>query len=363
MSQAPDKDSKTEEATEKRREEAIDSGNVPISREMSHLGFVLALMAIIAWMSLAASSRIAGSLSSFIEHPQQFRLNSAADVSLLLRAILGEILPLVAPLPMLLIVTGVLFQVLQTPFRFSWKRLMPKAERISIASGWKRIASASGFVELAKGILKLGFLGGVGALFVSTHSAALQDALYIQPQQLPSLLTATTIAVLVPASAGIAVMAAADVLFSRFSWARRLRMTRQEVKDEAKQSEGDQAMSHRRRAIARSRLRKMMISGTPRATLVVTNPTHFAVALRYMRSEGGTPTVVAKGQDLLALQIRRVAQEHGIPIVEDRALARSLYSAVEINQAIPQEFYAAVANILLMLRKIGNRHIARSLEN
>lgn len=362
MSEAPDKDSKTEEATEKRREQALESGNVPVSREMSHLGFVCAVMAIVAWMSVAASSRVAGVLATFIERPHEFQLDAAADVSALLRAILAGTLPLLAPLPAALIVTGVAFQVLQTPLRLSWKRLVPKAERISMASGWKRIVSATGLVELGKGILKHGFLGAVIALFVTSHAASLQEALLAEPRQLPALLAAAAMSVLVPASVGVAVLAVADMLFSRFSWSRRLRMTRQEVRDETKQSEGDQILAHRRRSIARSRIRKMMISGAPRATLVVANPTHYAVALRYVLSEGGAPMVVAKGQDLIALQIRRIAKEHGIPVVEDKALARSLYSAVEINQAVPREFYAAIASIMLMLRKAGNRHVVQALE-
>ena len=362
MAEAPDKDSKTEEATEKRREEALESGNVPVSRELSYLGFVCALMGIVTWMSLAASARMAGVLATFIDRPYEFRLESAADVAALLHALLREMLPHLAPLPVVLLLTGVAVQVVQTPLRFSWKRIAPKADRISIASGWKRIVSSTGLVELAKGLLKLGLLGLVGAVFVAAHGGALQEALYVPPQQLPRRLIAGVMAVLAPACIGIALIATADVLFSRYAWSRRLRMTRQEVRDEAKHSEGDQFLAHRRRAIGRGRIRKMMISGAPRATLVVANPTHYAVALRYVRAEGGAPTVVAKGQDLIARHIRRIAEEQGIPIVEDKALARSLYAAVEINQPIPQEFYAAVANLMLILRKTGNRHVVKALD-
>jgi flagellar biosynthetic protein FlhB len=131
-------------------------------------------------------------------------------------------------------------------------------------------------------------------------------------------------------------------------------MAPQEVKDERKQADGDPHIKARRRSIQRSRARKRMMNAVPRATLVVANPTHFAVALRYVRSEGGAPRVVAKGQDLIALSIRRIAEENGIPVVEDKALARSLYAKVEVDQMIPVEFYKAVAQILLRLQSRRN---------
>jgi flagellar biosynthetic protein FlhB len=146
------------------------------------------------------------------------------------------------------------------------------------------------------------------------------------------------------------VLVAIDLAWARFSWRRELRMTKQEIKDEHKQSEGDPLVKARLRSLARDRMRKRMIAAVPRATLVVANPTHFAVALRYVREEGGAPLVVAKGQDLIALRIREVAAEHGIPVIEDKALARSLYKTVEVDKMIPPEFYKAVAEIVLYVQ-------------
>jgi flagellar biosynthetic protein FlhB len=144
------------------------------------------------------------------------------------------------------------------------------------------------------------------------------------------------------------------------SWQRNLRMTRQEIKDELKQSDGDPIVKARMRSLARDRLRKRMIAAVPRATLVVANPTHYAVALRYVREEGGAPLVVAKGKDLIALRIRQVAEEHGIPVIEDRLLARSLYDAVEVDRLIPPEFYKAVAQIIFFLFSRGKQQMLRA---
>jgi len=126
-------------------------------------------------------------------------------------------------------------------------------------------------------------------------------------------------------------------------------MTRQEVKDELKQVDGDPIVKARLRSLARDRQRKRMIAAVPRATLVIANPTHYAVALRYVREEGGAPLVVAKGQDLIALRIREVATEHGIPVIENKTLAQSLYRSVEVDKMIPAEFYKAVAEIVFFL--------------
>ena len=134
----------------------------------------------------------------------------------------------------------------------------------------------------------------------------------------------------------VLVLVAADIVWSRLFWHRELKMTRQEIKDELKQADGDPIVKARQRSLARDRMRKRMIAAVPKATMVIANPTHYAVALRYVREEGGAPLVVAKGQDLIALKIREIAVQHGIPIVENKALARSLYRSAEVDKMIPR---------------------------
>jgi flagellar biosynthetic protein FlhB len=139
-------------------------------------------------------------------------------------------------------------------------------------------------------------------------------------------------------------------------------MPRKEVKDDHKQSEGDPILMARMRPLARDRSRRRMIAAVPRATLVIANPTHFAVALRYVREEGGAPLVVAKGQDLVALKIRHVAEENGIPVIEDKLLARSLYECVQVDKIIPSQFYTAVAEIFLFLMVRGTAATPRTTQ-
>ena len=156
------------------------------------------------------------------------------------------------------------------------------------------------------------------------------------------------------AAGSLAALVVADLLWTRLKWHFDLRMTKQEVKDEQKQAEGDPIVRARQRSLARDRARRRMMAAVPRATVVIANPTHYAVALRYVRGEEATPFVLAKGLDNLALKIREIAEAHDIPVIEDRALARSLYEAVSLDRPIPTEFYRAIAEIILYLMSRSN---------
>jgi flagellar biosynthetic protein FlhB len=184
--------------------------------------------------------------------------------------------------------------------------------------------------------------------------------MFMEPGGVPELARSMVMKLLSAMVVAIIVLAAADLVWSRVFWQRDLRMTRQEVKDEVKQAEGDPILKGKLRSLARDRSRKRMMAAVPRATLVIANPTHFAVALRYVREEGGAPMVIAKGQDLLALKIREVAESHDIPVIEDKLLARSLYQAVEVDKLIPPEFYKAVAEIILFLMVRGGKGAPRT---
>ena len=171
------------------------------------------------------------------------------------------------------------------------------------------------------------------------------------PERILGLAVKTIAAVLVATLA----VAGADLVWSRILWRRDNRMSRHEVKEELKQAEGDRLVKARLRSLRLHRSRKRMLSAVPRATMVIVNPTHYAVAMRYVRAEGGAPIVLAKGVDLIALKIRAIAEAHDVPVVEDKPLARSLYTTVEVERPIPAEFYRAVAEIvhLVQQRKSG----------
>jgi flagellar biosynthetic protein FlhB len=186
------------------------------------------------------------------------------------------------------------------------------------------------------------------------------EAMIGDPALLPATMLAVGLKLITVTALVVALLAAADLALSRFSWRRDLRMTRHELKEDTKQAEGDPFIKQRIRMIARRKVSRRMMASVPKATVVVTNPTHISVAMRYIREDGGAPLVVAKGADILALRIREIAKSHNIPIVENRDLARALHDKVEVGTMIPPEFYRAVAEIIHVLNSSSpNRPLPR----
>ena len=246
----------------------------------------------------------------------------------------------------LLSVAGIGASVFQNMPQIVGERIRPQASRISIAKGWNRLFGLQGWVEFLKSLAKLGFVTIVLSFVVAQDPRRLLSGMITNPFAFGMVIRSIAIDILTAVVGVMAAIAAADLVWSRFSWRRDMRMSKQEVKDELKQSEGDPIVRSRIRSVARDRARRRMMTAVPKATLVVANPTHFAIALKYVREEDSAPVVLAKGQDLVALKIREIAEQHGIPIFEDVALARSMYKQVSVDSVIPSQFYQAVAELV-----------------
>ncbi|KAB2917467.1 MAG: flagellar biosynthesis protein FlhB [Hyphomicrobiaceae bacterium] len=359
MSEAPDKESKTEEPTEKKVRDAVEKGNVPFSREAATLASLLGILTVAGFFLASDVARLTTSLRRFVDNPGAWPLENRGDAIALFADVGIEAARLLLPAVVVLTAAGMLASFLQNAPRIVLERIKPELSRVSLGKGWKRIFGAHGQVEFLKATFKLVALCILGLLALRAGQHGVVGAMFMEPSALPSLILAMSMRLVSTVAVAAIVLVAADLVWSRMFWQRELRMTRQEIKDELKQADGDPIVKARLRSLARDRLRKRMIAAVPRATMVIANPTHYAVALRYVREEGGAPLVVAKGQDLIALKIREVAIQHGIPIVEDKALARSLYKAVEVDKMIPPEFYKAVAEIVFFLfaRKAGARPV------
>lgn len=360
MSEGPDKDSKTEEATEKKRHDAIEKGNVPFSREAATLASLLG-MAVIASFFLAGSvGQLNFSLAQLIDNAGGWRLENRGDAVRLLEAIGLDAVRLLLPVVAILTVAGVMSSFLQNAPKLVLDRIQPKLSRLSIGQGWSRIFGAKGQVEFLKSVVKLLAVCVLGFLLLRSAQNDVLNAMFMEPSALPTLILSMGTRLVMAIAVATIVLVAADLVWTRVFWAHDLRMTRQEIKDEMKQVDGDPLVKARMRSLARDRARKRMIAAVPRATFVITNPTHYAVALRYVKEEGGAPLVIAKGQDLIALKIREIATQHSIPIIEDKLLARSLYKAVEVDKMIPPEFYKAIAEVVFFLfqRRDGAQGIA-----
>ena len=354
-----DDSQKTEEPTSKRLEDAYKEGNVPYSREVASALIVgAALLAFGAFSDLSVG-RLGAALLPYLERPEQFFTEGASrDLTDPLWDLAGAALLAVAPLCVLLVVSGVASGALQQTITFTAKRLEPKFSKVSPLAGLGRIFSMNSLVEFLKGTVKMIVIAWSCWLVVEPVLPRAAAMIELDPVALPLLLRDNAVAVLIAVAVASAVIAGIDVGWQRYSWRKKLKMSLQEIRDEHKQSEGDPHVKQKIRAIRLQKSRSRMMQEIPKASVVVTNPTHYAVAIKYDETMAA-PKVVAKGVDHIAAKIREKAAEHNVPIVPDPPLARARYAQVELDQEIPVEHWKAVAKIIgyVMARKNGKRPV------
>jgi len=346
MGEQPDHESQTEEPTAKKLADAVEQGNLPVSREVTIFFSMLGLTIVNAFTFRDSLVSLAIQLRYIINNLDQIPLGNQLEASNLFHLILFEsgttILPIIAPL----LCGGLVANIAQTKFHIIGKRIQPDFSRISISAGWNKLFGLKNLVEFSKNFAKLTTISILLFIVLKDNQDKLVSAMFYDPSLLPELVLNLSMRLLSVICIVTLVLATLDFLWVKNQWRRDLRMSKQEIKEEFKQIEGDPFVKAKVRSIMLDRVRKSMIASVPKATVVITNPTHFAVALRYLREEGGTPIVIAKGTDLIALKIREIADAHEIPIVENRPLARALYDKVGVNDAIPAEFYRAIAEII-----------------
>lgn len=346
MSDDQDKDSKTESPSEKKVSDALEKGNVPFSREVTMFASTLAIYIYVVFFLPDGFRSMAEALKDIFEQPDAWRITTSNDATALISKLLWASGALVVPVFALMIAFGVGSSILQNLPSPVLDRIAPKMNRISPIAGVGRIYSVPGLVEFAKSFVKIAVISGIVALTLWDDFYATLDAMFSDPITIFEIMGRDFNKIMNVVLFSTAAIAIADFFWTRHHWYDELRMTKQEVKEEMKQTQGDPIVKARLRSIARDRARRRMISSVPRATLVIANPTHFAVALRYVREEGDAPVVVAKGQDLVALRIRALAEENNIPVFEDPPLARSMFAQVSVDSVIPPVFYKAVAELI-----------------
>lgn len=349
MAGEEDKESKTEEATEKKIRDAVEKGQLPFAKEVPVFASLLGILVFMLFLAQPGAVQLGGFLSMFIERADEWSLATEHDAVLLYRQIFLEIAKLLAGLMALLIGAGLAASLLQNVPSIVFDRIEPKLSRVSLKQGWSRLFGQKGLAEFAKSLGKLIFAGVVLSFAMRGAQTELLAGMITQPEAFGAVIRALAIDIIVAIASIMALIAVIDLLWSRFHWKQDLRMSKQEIKDEIKQAEGDPIMKSRLRSLQRDRARRRMMDDVPKATLVIANPTHYSIALRYVREETAAPVVVAKGQDLIALKIREIAEAHEIPVFEDVALARSMYDQVSVNSVIPPQFYQAVAELVRVL--------------
>ena len=365
MSEEQDKDTKTEEPTEKRIRDAYRKGDVPASRETGNMVVVLALLGIAAFALPMQVDELIGSLAVLIEDAGQVvvgngqvGLNDLQDASsAALSGLVSAILPVFA-----ILLAGALFGALiQGITVVSPERIRPKLSKISPKEGLKRLFSLRSFVEFAKNLVKV---LAVGALAVWVTNRAVQDiwaGLGFIPEYLPSYIVAHAKQLLIWTACLLVPIAVLDILWRRYDWRRRQMMTLKEVRDELKETEGNPEVRARRARLRRERSQQRVAVAVPLANLVLTNPTHFAVALKYDPETDIAPVCVAKGADNLAFRIRELAFEHDIPVIENKPLARLLFDVADLDEIVPAEQWEAVAEIVSFVMALKERGVTRKL--
>jgi flagellar biosynthesis protein FlhB len=348
-----DQESKTEEASGKKISDAIEQGNIPFSREAPIFASIMGMLVFLVYGARDQGTPFVRRLALFVEQPRNYALENSRDAMHLVHALALEMGRFLLPILVILLVAGVAASIFQNAPRIVFQRIRPQWSRISPASGWSKTFSLQGFVEFGKSLFKFLAIGGMSFMVLRADRHEIVNVMFVDPVGLPEFLLTLSVRLVSAVSVATIALVAGDLVWTRLRWQRDLRMSRQEVKDEFKQLEGDPLVKARMRSLAQDRLRKQMMAAVPRATMILANPTHFAIALRYDQGENDAPMVLAKGKDLIALRIREIAEKHRIEIVIDKALTRAMYDHVEVDRAIPAEFYRAVANLLVyvMTRK------------
>ena len=351
MADSEDQESRTEEPTEKKLSDAIEKGDIPIAREATLFGSLLASFATLLVLGAWSASALTEALRYLLGSAGQINLEDREGAATFLTTLAIRVAWAVLPVLFLVATGAVLASVLQNPPSATPDRIEPKASRISPAAGWTRLFGKQGWFEFLRATLKLVVAFAIVTFAIKAGFPVFAGMLGVEPSRIAAAMQSEVARSLGWLLGLAGLLALFDLVWSRWSWRRRLRITRHEIKEEFKQAEGDPQIKARIRSIARHRASRRMLDKLPKASMVVVNPTHYAVALRYTREEGGAPVVVAKGVDHMALKIREIATEHEIPLVEDKPLARALYDSVDLDREIPPEFYRAVAEIIRYLHQ------------
>ncbi|MDD3182708.1 MAG: flagellar biosynthesis protein FlhB [Alphaproteobacteria bacterium] len=353
MVEGADQDSKTEEPTSKRISESRDEGNIPMSREMSAWFLFVSLLMVIQWFGPSLAAQMKDGLQVFIEKPEQISIEDGGLQNVLMGVISSVALPAIMVFGIMLVL-AILGTMIQTGFYVGTGRLKMKIENLSPAKGMQKLFSMNAVSELVKSFFKLVVLGYVCFVVLSPVYRKLPNIAQLGLLSGIDFLHREAAHLLIILLLVITVIAVADLLYVRYQYFKGLRMTKQEVKDEHKQMEGDPIVKNRIRAMRIEKARRRMMAKVPNASVIITNPTHYAVALQYDRDKMAAPVLVAKGVDRVALRIREVGEESEVPVISNPPLARALYDNVDLDEPIQPEHYRAVAEIISYVYKMKN---------
>jgi flagellar biosynthesis protein FlhB len=345
---------KTEKATPKKRAEAREKGQVAKSGDLGGAVVMLVGVLVLGWAGPAYVERMGGVMHGTLSNLAAFDEVNREGVGRLMMDAMTAAGLAVAPVAFACAITGFVIGLIQVGPQPMPKAVMPDPKRMNPLQGFKNIFGMNALAEAVKSVSKVGIVGAIVFAAVGPKITQLGAMVGVEPAQLATALTGEVRAIALRAAAAYLVIGIADFAYQKYNNEKQLKMDKQEVKEEAKGQSlpAEVRGMQRRRAMEASRGR--MMEAVPDADVVITNPTHYAVALKYEAGESA-PIVVAKGKDILAARIRELATENGVPLVPNPPLARGLHASVEVGQQIPEEFYAAVAQVLAFVYRVASR--------
>ncbi|PKN20782.1 MAG: flagellar biosynthesis protein FlhB [Deltaproteobacteria bacterium HGW-Deltaproteobacteria-6] len=340
-----DDQERTEQATGKRREESREKGQVARSQEVISVSI---LVAGLLFFYFGGSTLVLKTMDIMtVGFREAGQVNLTQDsVTAIMTSYIFKGFGILFPLLIAVLIAAILGNVLQIGFMFSSESLQPKFDKISPAKGFKRLFSIRSIAELFKGILKISIIGGVAYIIIRNEFDHLMPLADQSAWGMFSYIGGICFKILLYMTVVLVFLAILDYAYQRWEFEKSIRMTKQEIKDEYKNTEGDPMIKARIRRIQREMAQKRMMAEVPKADVVITNPTHLAVAIQYNPADMQAPIVVAKGADFIAEKIRNIAQENDVLIIENKPLAQVLYKIVKVNNAVPEDLYKAVAEVL-----------------
>ncbi|MDB5417079.1 MAG: flhB [Phenylobacterium sp.] len=351
---------RTEEPTPRKLEQARSRGDVVKTQDLGSLASLGAAAAVLAIAGGLMARNLAEALIPFLARPEAMRLADGGAVDVARRAILAGA-PILAAVMLAAALAGTAGNLVQTGFLFTPDKLKPDFSKVSPMQGFKRIFSIDGLMNFVKSLAKVFATGAIAWWVLKPFVPQLANLAGIEPIAMLPFLADVLRRLMFAILALLLVVAGADWFWQRQRFMARMRMTKEELKEDFRQSEGDPHVKAKQKQKRAEAARRRMMQAVPGATVVIMNPTHFAVALKYEQGEDAAPLCVAKGVDSLALKIREIAEEAGVPVIEDPPLARALYAAVEVDDMIPTAHYEAVAKIIGFILGTGRRAVAKAL--
>lgn len=345
---------KTEKPTAKKIRDARKKGNVAKSKEVVNVVTFLGIIFVFSILSDFIIRQLEELISMFLTMDISNSLNEAMIQPIMLKTMLTLFMSFL-PIGFIVMVLGVIGNIMQTGFLFSPEALKPKLDKLNPVTGFKNMFSMKALGTLFKSLAIIIFLGIIGFIFIKNNYYSIINIGNIYTPYLIPAIRELIVNLFKIIMVGLVVVGVADYGYQLYTYNKNMKMTKQEVKEEFKQMEGDQLVKAKIKQKQRQIASQRMMEAVPTATVILTNPTHLSIALRYEKGVDSAPVVVAKGADLVAMKIREIAKEHDIPIIENKPLARLMFKEVEINQEIPVDMYQMVAEVLTQVYKIKSK--------